>query len=358
MSERFSTNDPTAPSASHVALIAMSGGVDSTVAAMLAKRDGFDCTGAMMRLCPGSGKGEADAKLAADMLGISFHVFDYSMDFADRIISRFISAYRGGRTPNPCIDCNRYMKFGLLMHKAIDSGADCLVTGHYACTERDSNGRHLLKKGADPAKDQSYVLYTLTQEQLSHIYFPLGGLTKRQVRDIAAEAGFKNASQRESQDICFVPDGDYIGFITGYTGETPAQGRFIDTDGNYLGMSKGVECYTVGQRHGLGLAMPHPVYVLEIRPEDNTVVIGEKEMLYSKSLIMRDINLIPVDKLESPIRARVRIRYKNVEQPATVSQIDDDAIHIEFDEPQRAIAKGQSAAIYDGDYVIGGGTIV
>lgn len=363
MRDRYSTIDTESPiprpqHSSPCALIAMSGGVDSTVAALLAIRSGLDCTGAMMKLRPGDDIEKSDAELAAEMLGIPFHVHDFSGAFAATIISRFISAYRNGSTPNPCIDCNRHIKFGLLMRVVKQLGADYLITGHYARTEKDANGRHLLRKGTDFAKDQSYVLYALSQEQLSYAYFPLGGLIKQQVRDIAAEAGLQKTSQRESQDICFVPDGDYAGFIKEFTGVTPNQGRFVDQDGNYLGPNKGVEYYTIGQRRGLGLAMPHPLYVLEIRAEDNTVVVGKNEMLYSRSMLIRDINLIPVDKLDSSIKAQVRIRYRHSEQPATVSQVDDDTIFITFDEPQRAITKGQSAVIYDGDYVIGGGTIV
>jgi tRNA-specific 2-thiouridylase len=236
-------------------------------------------------------------------------------------------------------------------------GINCIATGHYAQIEQNANGRYLLKKGADPSKDQSYVLYTLTGEQLAKTRFPLGSLTKSQVRDIAKNAGFENTAKSESQDICFIPDGDYVKYIREYTGETSPKGRLIDINGNNLGENKGIISYTIGQRRGLGLAMPHPPYVLELRPKDNTVVIGKEEMLYSKSLTATKINLIPFDKLNKPIKAQVKIRYSDPGHPATVHQTAEDTLIIEFDEPQRAITKGQAAVIYEGDIVIGGGTI-
>jgi len=344
------------------ALIAMSGGVDSTVAAMLTLNDGLDCVGSAMKLSrsipAGADDAEANARAAAEHLGIPFCVFDFSDRFDEMVIKKFIRSYRDGRTPNPCIDCNRHLKYGLFLDKAREMGKDCIVTGHYARIERGADGRCLLKKGADNSKDQSYVLYSLSQEQLSFIRLPLGGLSKPEVRELALGAGFGNALKGESQDICFVPDGNYADFIEEYTGEQPRKGRFIDFDGNDLGENGGILRYTIGQRRGLGLAMPYPPYVLEIRPQDDTVVVGKNDMLYSRSLYARDINLIPFDRLDKPIRARAKIRYNQKEQPATVTQIDEDALHIVFDEPQRAITMGQAAVIYDGDIVIGGGTIV
>ena len=341
----------------------MSGGVDSSVAALLAKSEGLECAGAIIRLHPNAECGEPDARAVAASLGIPFFVFDFSDCFTERVIDRFIRAYEEGRTPNPCVACNKHIKFGRFLEKALELGKDCIVTGHYARAERDGAGRdgagrYLLKKGADLSKDQSYVLYTLSQDQLARVRFPLGSLSKAEAREIAKSAGLYASGKRESQDICFVPDGDYVSFIEENTGEPMRKGRFIDTGGNYLGENRGVACYTVGQRRGLGLAMPYPPYVIEIRPEDDTVVVGGGEMLYSKNLHAREINLIPVDRLDSPLKARVKIRYRHVEQPATVWQVGDDELRIEFDEPQRAITKGQAAVIYDGESVIGGGTII
>jgi len=340
------------------ALIAMSGGVDSTVSAMLMIRGGLDCAGAIMKLHPSVKDAEPDARAAAEKLGIPFYALDFSKDFACEVIERFVSAYEQGKTPNPCVDCNRNIKFGRLLDKAKELGKDCLVTGHYVQTERSESGRFLLKKAADQTKDQSYVLYSLKQHQLAHLRFPLGQYTKTQVRQLAAQANLAAAQRKESQDICFVPDGDYAKFITQHSGKQPEKGRFVDVSGNDLGENKGLIYYTIGQRRGLGLALPHPPYVVSIHPESNTVVVGKNEMLFSKTLEVRDINLIALDKLNGPIRACVRIRYKQNEQPATIHQTGDDTLRIEFDEPQRAITGGQAAVIYDGQYVLGGGTIV
>jgi len=339
------------------ALAAMSGGVDSTVAAMLLLRDGKDCAGATMKLFPGDDNAEADAHAAALRLNMPFHVFDFSESFADKVIDHFIHAYSDAQTPNPCVVCNKHIKFGRFLDQALELGYDHIATGHYARVDRDASGRYLLKKGLDETKDQSYVLYTLTQTQLSRTLFPLGGLSKVEVKELAHGAGFENLQRRESQDICFVQGGDYSKFIAEYTGAEPIKGRFIDVEGNDLGENRGVVCYTIGQRRGLGLAMPHPSYVLELRPEDNTVVVGRRELLYSKALYARSVNLIPFDMLNSPIRACVKIRYNQTGQPAMVYQEGADLLRIDFDEPQRAITKGQAAVIYDGDVVLGGGTI-
>ena len=352
------------------ALIAMSGGVDSSVAALLATEQGYDCIGCTMKLLPDREAGAVreenccssadadDARAVAYKLGIPFYVFDFAEAFKEQVISRFIKVYQNGETPNPCIVCNRFIKFDGLLKQAKELGREYLVTGHYAGVEAGTGGgRYLLKKGADPSKDQSYVLYTMSQEQLKHTLFPLGGLTKSKVREIAHEHGFSNANKHESQDICFVQNGDYAGFITQCTGREPPKGRFIDMDGNDLGGNKGIVHYTIGQRKGLGLSAESPLYVCSMNAANNTVVVGTEDKLYSKTLIARGINLIAADRLDMPVRVRARIRYRQPEQSATVWQLDTDTLRVEFDSPQRAITKGQAVVLYDGDIVIGGGTI-
>jgi tRNA-specific 2-thiouridylase len=341
------------------ALIAMSGGVDSTVAAMLMKERGYQCHGAMMKLHPNVKDSSSAAKTAAAKLNIPFEIFDFSDEFHKHVVEKFVRVYEKGETPNPCVYCNKNLKFGLLLNKALDKNMDYIVTGHYAQIEKDeATGRFFLKKAKNTQKDQSYALFSLTQKQLSHIKFPLGSFaSKADVRDYAEQNGLENAQRSDSQDICFIPDGDYVKFIKEYTSSTPKKGRFIDTDGNFLGENKGIINYTIGQRRGIGLSMPYPAYVLEINAENNTVIIGKNESLFSKTLKINNINLITSDKLDTEIRANVKIRYSHKPQPATIRQTQNDEIEIEFDEPQRAITKGQAAVIYDGDYVIGGGTI-
>jgi tRNA-specific 2-thiouridylase len=346
------------------ALIAMSGGVDSSVAAWLMKDGGYDCLGAMMKLHAPEDTGReccsladaADARQVADGLGLPFYVFNFTRDFAEEVIGRFVAAYQNGRTPNPCIDCNRYIKFGRFLRRARELECDCVATGHYARIAYD-NGRPLLKKGLDAAKDQSYVLYAATREQLARLRFPLGELTKSEVRGIAAAQGFINAKKRDSQDICFAPDGDYAGFIEARAGRRFERGRFRDAYGRDLGEHAGIIRYTVGQRRGLGLAAENPLYVRAICPESNTVIVGKSEELYSKALVAKDINLIPFDKLDGPLKAGAKIRYRQPEQPATVWQLDEDTLRVEFESPQWAVAKGQAVVLYDGDVVLGGGTI-
>ncbi|MCL2125019.1 MAG: tRNA 2-thiouridine(34) synthase MnmA [Oscillospiraceae bacterium] len=340
------------------ALVAMSGGVDSTVAAHLMLGSGYECAGAMIRMHHGDNSGENDARAAAEQLGVYLYMLDFSKQFDENVIKKFVYEYGEGRTPNPCILCNRHIKFGLLLEWARELGYDFLATGHYARVSREASGRYLLKRGTDFTKDQSYVLYSLTQEQLAAANFPLGQMSKQEVREIAAGMGFRNAQKSESQDICFVPDGDYARFIEEYVGAPSQAGRFVDEEGNDLGEHKGLAHYTIGQRRGLGLSMQYPAYVLEIRAEDGAVVVGRNEALLSKSLMADDINLIAVDSLEAPMRAQVKIRYGHAAQPAIVSQVDDGKFIVEFDEPQRAITRGQAAVIYDGDVVIGGGTII
>ena len=333
----------------------MSGGVDSSVAASLLLERGHACAGAHLSLFAGAGEAEA-ARLAAARLGIPLHVFDMSEQFEREVISRFTESYLRGETPNPCVDCNRHIKFGALLDKATALGYGAIATGHYACLEF-SNNRWLLRKAIDQSKDQSYVLYTLTQSQLARIKFPLGEMTKAQVRAYACEKDFPSAQKSESQDICFIPDGDYAAFLERRTGRNLSPGDFIDPEGHVLGKHRGTPCYTLGQRKGLGLALPRPGYVCGIDPIANTVTVGEEALLFGTTLHARDINLIACECLDAPLRCKAKIRYRQTEQWATAEQTGHDTLRVTFDIPQRAITPGQAVVLYDGEYVVGGGTI-
>lgn len=347
------------------AIIAMSGGVDSSVTAWLMKQEGYDSIGITLKLFD---KGEQscctsddieDARLVCEKIGIPYYVHNFEDKFEEKVISKFISAYENGATPNPCVDCNRYIKFAKLLETAEEQGFDYVATGHYARVEYDeASDRFVLKKALDLSKDQSYVLYSLTQKQLAHIQFPLGTLTKDEVRAIAEKLDFINARKHDSQDICFVPDGDYAGFIERHTGKSYPNGSFIDQNGHILGEHKGIIRYTIGQRKGLGLALPQPMYVKEKDLAENKVILCTNNELFSKDLFATDINLITCDKLEKPVHIKAKIRYNQPEQDAMVEQLDDNTLHIVFDNPQRAICKGQAVVLYDGDNVVGGGTII
>ena len=350
------------------AIIAMSGGVDSSVAAFLMKDKGFDCIGATMKLYDNEDIMESgektccslddieDARSVANRLSMPYYVFHFKDDFKEKVIDKFIATYENGGTPNPCIDCNRHLKFKRLFQKMQELGFDYVVTGHYARVE-ENNGWFYLKKGVDEAKDQSYVLYSLTQNQLAHIQFPLGTYSKTEIREIAENHNFLNARKKDSQDICFVPDGDYAKFIEGYLGKTYPKGNFIDINGNVLGEHQGIIRYTNGQRKGLGIAFGKPMYVADKNVKDNTVTLCTNEELFSAELIADDFNwLIPNPAKE--IKCSARVRYNMKEQSATVYTLENGNVKIVFDAPQRAITRGQAAVLYDGETVLGGGTIL
>lgn len=349
-------------------MIGMSGGVDSSVAAFLLQKESFEVIGATMKLYNNedidfvsektccSLDDVLDAKSVCARLGIRHYTLNMTDDFKKEVIERFILAYQNGFTPNPCIDCNRYMKFSKMLHKAQELNIDYVATGHYARIEKQGD-RYILKKAVDLSKDQSYVLYSLTQEQLKVTKFPLGNYTKQQVREIAEENGFVNARKHESQDICFVPDGDYSKFIEYYTGKTYPCGDFVDMNGKRLGEHKGIIRYTIGQRRGLGLALPASMYVVEKDVDNNKVILGFNDDLFKKEVNVKNISFTACDGLDKPERLCAKIRYNQKEQPATVTQTDENHFTIVFDEPQRAITKGQAAVLYDGDTVVGGGTI-
>ena len=340
------------------ALIAMSGGVDSSVAAYLMARQGFDCGGATLRMWGDSSDSIRDAGAVAASLGMPFHVIGAEAAFRSCVIDRFISAYEAGLTPNPCMVCNLSMKFGFLLDKALEMDYDLVVTGHYAQIRQDENtGRFLLYKAADRAKDQTYFLSCLTQHQLAHAGFPLGELTKEQVRAIAEEQGFVNARKRDSQDICFVPDGDYVRFMKEYTGKDYPAGDYLDLDGKVVGRHSGAVAYTLGQRKGLGLAMGEPVYVCGKDMEKNTVTVGPNEALFATTLRAKDWNFFPFPALTEPLRVMAKARYRHTEQPATVYPEEDGFARVVFDTPQRALTPGQAVVLYESDMVIGSGTI-
>jgi len=346
------------------AVIAMSGGVDSSVAAALCLEQGYQCAGITLKLY----KGESsccsladvnDARNVAFGLGMDHYVLNFTEEFDEKVVRHFIETYEAGGTPNPCIECNRHIKFNSLLLRACQLEFDYLVTGHYArITKDNANGRYLLLKALDDKKDQSYVLYCLTQQQLSKTLFPLGSLSKNEVRKIAEDKKFINAAKGESQDICFVPDGDYGSFIENYTGKTYPHGDIIDLEGKVIGRHKGLIRYTIGQRRGLGVAANTPIYVAAKSAADNTVTLAADDNLYQKSLSAEDINLIACEDLKKPMRVMVKTRYLQTAQAAVAEQTGEDNLHIEFDSPQRAITPGQAVVMYDGDIVVGGGTII
>ena len=351
------------------ALIAMSGGVDSSVAAYLMKEAGYDCIGVTMKLYDNEDIGMErektccslsdieDARSVCVKLGIPYYVFNFKDDFKEKVIDNFISCYQNGMTPNPCIECNRHLKFEHLYKRAKALHCDVIVTGHYAKVTHDGQGYHLLK-GVDDSKDQSYVLYNLTQQQLAHVRLPLGRLHKAEVREIAEKQHFINARKHDSQDICFVPDGDYARFMEDFTGKHYPAGDFLDENGKKVGTHNGAVRYTIGQRKGLGLAMGAPVYVCAKDMQANTVTVGPEENLFDRIVYADEANWIAIPELTAPLRVTARTRYHQTEQAATVYPAGEGQFRLEFDQPQRAPTPGQAVVLYQGDVVLGGGTIV
>lgn len=340
-------------------LIAMSGGVDSSVAAYLTQHDGFACGGAIMRLWddPAS-TSVSDAETVAGRLGMPFHVLDASLPFRQLVVDYFIRSYEEGLTPNPCIQCNRHLKFKYFLDRALELGYDMIATGHYAKVRQDAQtGRFLLCRAADEKKDQSYFLACLNQHQLSHSRFPLGELTKEEARQIAQAQGFINAKKKDSQDICFVPGGDYVAFMKRYTGKEYPSGDYLDLSGKIVGRHCGAVCYTLGQRKGLGIALGEPVYVCSKDMEANTVTVGPESALFATTLLADNWNWFPFETLTGPIRVMAKARYRHTPQPATVYPEENGTARVVFDTPQRAITPGQTVALYDGDIVVGGGII-
>ena len=336
-------------------LVALSGGVDSSVAAYLLQQNGHDCLGVMMQLLETMPSTE-DARAVAEKLAIPFYCLDRQAVFRRQVMEHFVTCYEQGLTPNPCVICNKRLKFGTLLEDALAMGCDAIATGHY-CRIEEKDGRYLLRKALDESKDQSYFLYGLTQYQLRHTRFPLGSMTKEQARSIAQQAGLLNAHKRDSQDICFIPDGDYFQFIRRFTEKDYPQGQFLDKNGHAVGTHQNAVAYTRGQRKGLGLAMGKPVYVLEKDMEKNTVTVGDDVDLFSTTLLADEWNFIPFDQLTAPLRCMAKARSRMKEQPATVYPEGNGLCRVVFDTPQRAITTGQAVVLYDGDQVLGGGTI-
>lgn len=350
-------------------LVAMSGGVDSSVAAYLLQQQGYACIGVTMRLyeneTAGIPRGHTccslddveDARAVAYDLGMPYYVLNFTEEFDEKVIRKFVQVYQNGGTPNPCIDCNRYLKFDHLLNRARELGCDYIATGHYVQRWQDENGRWGLRKNDDPGKDQSYVLYSLTQDQLAHTLFPLGGMHKDAVRAIAEEQGLCNARKHDSQDICFVPDGDYVSFLRQYGGVEPSPGDFVDEAGRVLGRHQGLECYTIGQRKGLGVSADAPLYVLGKDLDRGTILLGGDDRLYTRELTAERVNWLSIPEPAGPLSVTAKTRYSQREAAATVEPLPGGRIRMVFQEPQRAITPGQAVVFYDGELVLGGGTI-
>ncbi len=350
--------------------VGMSGGVDSSVAAYLLKEQGYDVIGVTMQIwqdedplaqaenggCCGLSAVD-DARRVADRLGIPYYVLNFKREFKENVIDYFMDEYMHARTPNPCIACNRYVKWEALLNRARELGCDYIATGHYARVVQLDNGRYALKKSATDRKDQTYALYNLTQEQLAHTLMPVGEYEKEQIREIATKIGLLIANKPDSQEICFIPDNDYAGYIERESGKTFPKGNFVDLEGNILGTHKGIIHYTIGQRKGLGLSMGSPVFVVDIRPETNEVVIGSNLDTFHDSLYAGKVNLMSVDALEGEREVVAKIRYSHKGAPCRIRMVDEDTVLCKFEEPVRAITPGQAVVFYDGDIVLGGAVI-
>lgn len=353
-------------------MIGMSGGVDSSVAGKLLLDDGYEVVGVTLKLHSEEDAEDhtltrtccsltdvEDARSVAYKLGFEHFVFNFKEKFQDKVIDQFIDSYLNGNTPNPCIECNKHIKFDKMLQRARELDYDMIATGHYAIRDYDEQtGRYLLKRACDTTKDQTYVLYTLTQDQLAHTLFPLGKYTKKEIRDIAEKNNLINSRKPDSQDICFVPDGDYASFIRKNTSKTIEEGNFVDTDGHILGKHSGIINYTIGQRKGLGIALGKPQFVISKDIDTNNVTLGDEQELYTKSLLAKDVNLISVEKIDKPIRVTAKTRYSQREEPATALINGDGLLEVIFDQPQRAISSGQAVVLYQGEVVVGGGTII
>lgn len=351
-------------------VVGMSGGVDSSVAAYLLKEQGYDVIGVTMQIwqdeqpleqeenggCCGLSAVDDARRVAAD-LAIPYYVMNFKQEFQKNVIDYFVQEYRSGRTPNPCIACNRYVKWEALLDRSIAIGADYIATGHYAQVDKLPNGRYAVKHSATRMKDQTYALYNLTQDQLKRTLMPVGVYEKDEIRRIAERIGLKVAQKPDSQDICFVPDGDYASYIERECGVTIPKGNFVDSHGKILGQHKGITHYTVGQRKGLGLSLGHPAFVLEIRPDTNEVVIGTNEESMTHYVKADKLNFMSVENIEDEMRVFAKIRYNHKGAWCTVKRTAEDEILCVFDEAQRAVTPGQALVLYDGDYVLGGGTI-
>jgi tRNA-specific 2-thiouridylase len=348
-------------------VVAMSGGVDSSTAAALLVEEGHEVIGIMMRLWAEGGEGGAtnrccspeaveDARHVCQILDIPFYLINYEKDFKHHVVDYFISEYANGRTPNPCLACNRHIKFGLLLRRALSLDTQYLATGHYARI-RQATGHYLLLKGVDRRKDQSYALYMLNQEELAHLHFPLGDYTKNEVRAIARERGLPVAEKAESQELCFVHDNDYRRFLRTYAPETIKPGPIVDTAGRVIGQHKGLPFYTIGQREGMGIAAPEALYILEMDTVRNTIVAGTRAELGRRELIAHQVSFISGKAPASPMRVAAKIRYKAVEAKATLNLVDEDTVALTFVEPQRDITPGQGVVFYQGEVVLGGGII-